>query len=378
MVDFFQKIKSDESRLKANLSECEAEFSFESDEGLAKAIEEVSIYMKKLFKTMSKIRQLKLTFTIPDDRLIGLIDEVPESFSPELEEIQEMFDEIKLFISNLGFEFEDLEKQKFEEADEALNRKVVHFADQYLNYMRPKEKSRLETFFVYAYLYRNDKFNEVLNYTAEILNIMLNKISLYKAAVFLRFFEQTLLPQMKKDVDDLESRVLGILEINGPIEEFEDLNTKFYKVITAFSYVKSQLASRGHNEKIFNNSVLEIRLPPALKSMREYEKKLEDVRKELNWVGEYINDLPNYIHASDELRKVKGLLEEKKGKVQLSKLKDAQDIMSGFNFERQKAEGFARDVKGHKIRVGKEFLTKLKNDDALYQEARGLIKIVNV
>jgi hypothetical protein len=334
--------------------------------------------MKKLFKTMSKIRQLKLTFTIGDDRLIGLIDEVPESFSPELEEIQEMFDEIKLFISNLGFEFEDLEKQKFEEADEALNRKVVHFADQYLNYMRPKDKSRLETFFVYAYLYRNDKFNDVLNYTAQILNTMLQKIALYKAAVFLRFFEQTLLPQIKNDVEDLEKRLAGLIEINGPIEEFEDLNTKFYKLVTVFAYVKSQLASRRHNEKIFNNSVLDVRLPPALKSMREYELRLDVVRKELNWIGEYINDLPNYIYASDELKKVKGLLKEKNGKVPLKNLKAAQDILSGFNFERKKAEDFVRDVRNHDIGVGKEFSTKMTGDDLIYLEARDLIKVVNV
>lgn len=327
---------------------------------------------------MSKIRQLKLTFTIADDRLIGLIDEVPESFSPDLEEIQEMFDEIKLFISNLGFEFEDLEKKNFEEADEALNQKVVHFADQYLKYMRPNEKSRLETFFVYAYLYRNDRFNEVLNYTAGVLNLMLKKISLYKAAVFLRFFEEKLFPQLKQEIDDLESRTLNILEINAPIEEFEDLNTKFYKMITAMAFVKSQFASRKHDVKIFNNSCLEVRLPPALKSLREYEKKLDQIRSELNWIGEYINDLPNYQHASDELKKVEGLLKEKAGKVTKTNLKKAHDILNGFNFERNKAEMFAWDVRNQKIRLGELFVARLKNDDGIYQHAREDFKQVRV
>lgn len=378
MVDFFKKIQSDETRLKNNLTECEERFSFENDEGLKQAMDEVSVYMKKLFKTMSKIRQLKLTFTIPDDRLIGLIDEVPESFSPELEEIQEMFDEIKLFISNLGYEFEDLEKKKFEEADEALNQKVVHFADQYLKYMRPSDKSRLETFFVYAYLYRNDRFNEVLNYTAGVLNLMLKKVALYKAAVFLRFFEEQLFPLLRKEVDDLETRSLNILEINAPIEEFEDLNTKFYKMVTAMAFVKSQFASRKHDVKIFNNSCLEVRLPPALKSLREYEKKLDRIRSELNWIGEYINDLPNYQHASDELRKVEDLLKDKGGKVTKKNLKMAHDILNGFNFERNKAEMFARDVRHQGIHLGDLFITKLKNDDGIYQNARDDIKQVRV
>lgn len=327
---------------------------------------------------MSKIRQLKLTFTIADDRLIGLIDEVPESFSPSLEEIQELFDEIKLFISNLGYEFEDLEKQNFEEADEALNRKIVHFADQYLNYLRPKEQSRLETYFVYAYLYRNDKFNEVLNYTAEILTLMLNKISLYKTAVFLRYFEEKLFVEIKKDVEDLESRTLGILDINAPIEEFGDLNTKFYQINTAIAFAKSQLAGRKHNDKIFNNSVLEIRMPPALKSLREYEIRLEKLKSELNWIGEYINDLPNYQHASDELKTVKDLMKEKNGKVDLKNLKSAQEIMNGYNFERNKAQDFAKDVERQNIQLGKEFITRLNADEVIYQEARKLTKMVNV
>lgn len=327
---------------------------------------------------MSKIRQLKLTFTIPDDRLISLIDEIPESFSPSLEEIQEMFEEIKLFISNLGFEFEDLEKQKFEDADEALNKKVVHFADQYLKYMRPNEKSRLETFFVYSYLYRNDRFNEVLNYTAGILNTMLNKIILYKMAVFLRFFEQKLFPQLKQDIEDLEKRTLGILEINAPIEEFEDLNTKFYQTITAIAYIKSHFAGKKHDIKIFNNSVIETRLPPALKSLREHELKLDQIKLELNWIGEYINDLPNYIHASGELKKVEGLLKEKNGKVSLTDLKNAQDILNGYNFERNKAEDFARDVKFQEIQLGKDFIALLKKDDFVYQDGRDQAKQVRV
>jgi hypothetical protein len=295
-----------------------------------------------------------------------------------LEEIQEMFEEIKLFISNLGYEFEDLEKQKFEDADEALNKKVVHFADQYLKYLRPNENSRLETFFVYSYLYRNDRFNEVLNYTAGILNTMLNKIILYKMAVFLRFFEQKLMPQVKKDIEDLEKRTLGILEINAPIEEFEDLNTKFYKLITGIAYIKSQFAGKKHDLKIFNNTVLEIRLPPALKSLREFELRLDKLRLELNWIGEYINDLPNYIHASEELKKVEKLLKEKNGGVPLKSLKNAQDILNGFNFERNKAEGFANDVKHQDIQLGKEFIALLKRDDNIYQDGRDQAKQVRV
>ena len=378
VVDFFKKIKSDEDRLKKNLKECEENFSFENDDGLKQAIEEVSLYMKKLFKTMSKIRQLKLTFTIPDDRLIGLIDEVPESFSPSLEEIQEMFDEIKLFMSNLGYEFEDLEKQNFEEADEALNRKIVHFADQYLNYLRPSDKSRLESFFVYAYLYRNDRFNEVLNYTSEVLNLMLNKISYYKKAIFLRFFEQKLFVQMKKDIEDLEARSVKILDMNGPIEEFEDLNAKFYTMITAFAFVKSQLVGKKHNEKIFCNPILEVRLPPAMKSLREYEKKMDKVRLELNWIGEYINDLPNYLHASNELKKVEGLLTEKKGKVTMKNMKAAQDILNGFNFERVKAERFFRDVRYQNIELGKEFSRIFERDNIQYNLSRDKVKQVSV
>lgn len=327
---------------------------------------------------MSKIRQLKLTFTIPDDRLIGLIDEVPESFSPSITEIMEMFDEIKLFMSNLGYEFEDLEKQKFEEADEALNRKIVHFADQYLNYLRPSDKSRLETFFVYAYLYRNDRFNEVLNYTASILNLMLNKISMYKTAIFLRFFEQKLLVQLKKDVEDIETRTSKILEMNGPIEEFEDLNTKYYSMLTAFAYVKSQFSGRKHNEKLFCNSILEIRMPPALKTLREYEKRLDKMRLELNWIGEYINDLPNYLHASDELKKVEKMLTEKKGKVTVKNLRAAQDILNGYNFERNKAERFFRDVQYMNIDLGNEFIKIFERDNIEYNIWRDKAKQVSV
>ena len=52
----------------------------------------------------------------------------------------------------------------------------------------------------------------------------------------------------------------------------------------------------------------------------------------------------------------------------LKSLKNAQDILNGFNFERNKAEGFANDVKHQNIQLGKEFIALLKRDDNIYQD----------
>lgn len=358
------------------LTSAEENFGFENDTSLKEAILEINIYTKKLFKTMSKIRKLKLTFTVEDQRLITLIDEQPEDFKPSLKMINSLYEEIKLFISNLSYEFEELQSVNYDDSSDQLNQKIIHYSGEYINFLRPNDESILERFFVQTYLYRNEQFNNVLNFTSEILNLMLHKLALYNAAIYLRFFEENLLPKIENDTKDLEDRVDNILGMAGPIEEFEDIGMAILQVDVAITFTKASLASRKPDNRYYANTSLDVRMLPALGKLRQLEIRIDAVRKEMGWVGEFINFLPNYNHSSDELKSVGKKL--RSTKIKLKDLDHVQQILNGFNFEREKAESYIEESSISNTNFARKLQTKIENDVEEYLKQKDALKFIEL
>ena len=368
VTDFFNKVKSDEAEIKEVLKNAELEFAFENDQGLKAAIEKVSFFMKKLFKTTSKIRQLKLTFTVTDERLISLIDSSPEDFSPTLKSIQELYERNKLYLSNLGFEFDDLQKEDFSQATEALNKKIVHFSGEYLKFMKPPTQSDLETFFVNSYLYRNDRFNEVLNYTASILNMMLNKLTLYRTAVFLRFFQDKLLPQLEADTLKITERTNNLFQSTSTPADYEELAQMKFHNNSIITYSKAMLASRKPDERFYANTSIQVNMPLMMKRLKEIETEMIRVEKEFGCAHEYINVYPNYVFAASELRKVAPSLKAKK--ITKDVLGNAEIKIMGYNTERLALENFVRDLRHSNTKVYQDLNAILTQDVEEYNAVK--------
>jgi hypothetical protein len=341
---------------------------------MKEVIEDFSFYMKKLFKTMTKIRQLKLSFTIEDERLINLIEDTPEDFHPSIQEINSKYDEMKLFISNLIYEFEELNKAEEDEFNDEFNQKVIHFSGEYINFMQSKSDNQLEQFFVQTYLFRNDQFNEVLNFSSELLNIMLNKLELLKASIFMKYVQEDLLKEISSNVTHISEQIKRFTSSGDYLNNFESLGLEVFQLEIAFNFIKSFLSSRNPQPNSFFNTFMKQNGDSVLKDLRESEMELANVKKELSWIGEIVNSYEGFINAYDDLDKAEDIINS--GKVSLSNFEIAQNYLFNFNAERQKGENFLKETRCIEIKFKSDLMSKMKSGNKKYMKLKeGLLSL---
>ena len=302
VLNFFNKTVQSEDILKDNFRNAESEFDPNEDENLKLCLDDVATYMKKLHKILTKVRQLKLTFTIEDQRLINLVDQVTDDQIVEMKVLKDMYEETKITITEIIDEFEEVDLLPFEDADDELNNRLKDITVMYLGFFKSEKDLVLEHFFLNCYLFRNEKFNEILNHTATFLNLVLKKINIYKTAIFIHFYDEQILRVLKANTDELNDKLRSILEHENPVAEFERLLQLTLKTSVLINYIKSMIVSKKHNDEVFANSFLRRKLPEVLIELKNFEDQYKKVQKELGHLDHFINLLPEYLHATREMK----------------------------------------------------------------------------
>lgn len=347
VVDYFVKLKGTEPDLMQKLKASENSFSFDSDSNLKEAIEDANQMINKLLKTSTRIRKLKLTFTVNDERLINLIEATPEDYKPQYEDMCKMFDKNKMFLANLIYEFEELRKEDLDEASEQMSQKIYHYAGEYINYFKTGDSvedmdpSMLEKFFVDTYLYRNDKYNDVLEFTSQYANVMLNKFTAYKTLTFLRFAENEMIGNLSKNVAKIEDQIIEFLQSSRMEKEMENIENKIQQTRFALDYIKSGLAGKSYVESQLNNNYLREKSVALLHQVRDLELRIEECNADIviifNWYDEYIEPL---MAISQQFSGVKDYLKNSSTELSVKELEKVHNLMNDFNNSRWMIEHF--------------------------------------
>ena len=288
-------------------------------------------------KVLNKIRHLKLTFTIEDERLINLVDQANEDEVISSYMVKDNYTQSKDVLNEMVDSFEYLNSQPFEDADDVLNRQVRAHASDYMKFFKTEEVSILEQFFLNCYLYRNEKFNEVLNACAEFLNLILKKLNIYKTVIFLKYYDANIERVLKANVAELKSKIEGVISHETPVQEFERLLQLTLRTSVLINYIKSMLVSKRHNMEVFDNTYLHKRLPEILKELKHFEDDYKQVHKELGHLDNFINMLPEYIRASEVLREYEGNVNPNK-EYQKDGLFALNKALQGYNLHKSKFE----------------------------------------
>ena len=381
VVDYFNKLKATQPDLIKKLTQSEKEFSFESDSGLKDSIEEANQMMNKLLKTSTRIRKLKLTFTVNDERLINLIEATAEDYRPQYEDMCRLFDKNKMFLANLIYEFEELQKEDLDEATEQLSQKVYHYAGEYINYFNTDESinnvdpTMLEKFFVDSYLYRNDKYNEVLEFASQFANIMLNKFTTYKAVAFLRYCENEYLPELEEYVSTVEKDLENFLKSPNMEKTLFDIDGTNTQVRTGLDFIKGGLVGKNYTDDHMDNKYLRENSVKLLNQVRELEKRYDenygDATNIFHWLDEYIEPL---MKLSKEFGEVKGFIKNASSELTVSEYKKVHEIMNRFNQSRWMIEQFLWMTRAcEKARFVDRFCEVMMNDLKSYKKYSAMI-----
>lgn len=386
VVDYFIKLQKTEPDLMTKLKESEKEFSFESDAKLKESIEEANQMINKLLKTSTRIRKLKLTFTVNDERLINLIEATPEDYRPDYKEMCRLFDKNKMFLANLIYEFEELQKQDLDEATEQLSQKVHHYAGEYINYFDTEasnnnvDATMLEKFFVDAYLYRNDKFNDVLEFASKFANSMLNKYTTYKAVAFLRFCETELISELEETITKTEEDIEGFLKAVNWDSRLQSIETGVHNATLAIDFIKAGLAGKSYTDAHMNNPYLRESSVKLLNKVRELEKRYEQNDADnviiMEWLDEYIEPL---MTLSKDLGDVKGYLKNSSSELSVNEFKKVHEIMNRYNKSRWMVEQFLWSTRAaQKGRFVDLFCDAIAKDLKNYKKFNSMITTVQV
>lgn len=369
VIDFFRKLSPEEENIKESFKESERTFGFENSENIKETLQDVIIYTKKITKVLNKVRHLKLTFTIEDERLINLVDQANEEEEVSSVMVKNNYNQAKKELKDMISNFEYLDSQPFEDADDTLNRQVRDNSFVYLKFFKTNEISSLEEFFLNCYLYRNDKFNEVLNSCAEFLNLILKKLNIYKTMIFLKYYDANIKRVLEANINELNSKIEGVITHNSPVNEFERLLQLTLRTSVLINYIKSMLVSKRHNFEVFENEYMKKRLPEILKELKGFEDDYKKVHKELGYLDNFINMLPDYLKASEDMKEFQGNvdLEKEYHKDALFALNKA---LQGYNLHKSKFESQLYRPEKYDSRCLFLMNQMLKENNEIYEELK--------
>lgn len=369
--EFFEKQVKKEEELRQELRNAETGFGFEDDREISEALERVKKYMKKMFKILNKVRQLKLTFTIEDERLIALVDGVNEDQSVGIEEIEKELTDNTVLLTKLREDFEELGEKAFEDAGPELNKEIQEHSKRYVRFFNAQDTSTVETFYLLCYLYRNEKFNDTLDNCANFLNLILKKINIYKTTLFVKFYEEKIITVMRGNIQELNNYIFQIVEHNSPVSEFERLFNMTLRTSVLISFIKSMIVSKKHDDMVFASPYLRQRLPAILAQQKEFEVDVGKIQKELGHVDNFINMLPDYLRAANDLEKMDG-------KVRLDEeynqegLRTFNTVLQTYNLHKSKFENLKMDDQT----LQSVCLTKLRDildrNNEIYERLKGM------
>ena len=371
VIDFFYKISPEEDNIRDNFQNAEKDFGFENSEVVKETLQDVVIYSKKIMKVLNKIRHLKLTFTIEDERLINLVDQANEEDIVDSEMVKDNYQDSKLELKEMIENFEYLNSQPFEDADDTLNRQVRDNAAVYMKFFKTNEVSVLETFFLNCYLYRNEKFNEVLNSCAEFLNLILKKLNIYKTVIFLKYYDANIERVLRANIEELTSKIENVITHNTPVSEFERLLQLTLRTSVLINYIKSMLVSKRHNMEVFDNPYLKKRLPEILKELKNFEDEYKQVHKELGYLDNFINMLPDYLKASEEMKDYDGNVDPNK-EYQKDGLFALNKALQGYNLHKSKFENLMLRPEKYNSKCLEKMDDMLRENNRIYEELKGL------
>jgi hypothetical protein len=371
VIDFFYKIAPEEDNIKDNFQNAEKDFGFENSEVVKETLQDVVIYSKKIMKVLNKIRHLKLTFTIEDERLINLVDQANEDDVVDSGMVKQNYQDSKSTLKDMIDNFEYLNSQPFEDADETLNRQVRDNAAVYMKFFKTNEVSVLEEFFLNCYLYRNEKFNEVLNSCAEFLNLILKKLNIYKTVIFLKYYDANIERVLKANIEELTSKIENVITHNTPVAEFERLLQLTLRTSVLINYIKSMLVSKRHNLEVFDNSYLKKRLPEILKELKKFEGDYKQVHKELGYLDNFINMLPDYLKASEDMKEYEGNVDPNK-EYQKDGLFALNKVLQGYNLHKSKFENLLLRPEKYNSKCLLKMSTMLNDNNMVYEDLKGL------
>lgn len=87
-----------------------------------------------------------------------------------------------------------------------------------------EDGSPLDQFFISLYQFRDKVYENVIDYTSDSVNLVLMKIQIYRAFIFVGFYKKKIQPEIEKQVKMVQIKLGDIYKSPSPELEFETIS----------------------------------------------------------------------------------------------------------------------------------------------------------
>lgn len=330
------------------------------------SLEEVCLTMMKAIRKMKKTQ---LTFTIDDQLLSSLIQQMSTN-EITLNSVMERFDRANEVLADLQRELEALSKVDLTPKNNDIDMRIKQVSKSFIQFFTDPS-NHVNQFLVSCYLYRESLIEDYMGKSSDLANLALNKLRSYQVFAFLKYYDETIEADLDRGLKTLAKNSKRFFEERSLSQDFENSNELASYVRLTLLFIRSFLSGRQVDEKIFDNSYLKERMPKVGAKIDKQTLKIEKISRELELAEVLIPFYDDYAQATAQLKQINLRTTKSEEKLQI------QRSIRKFMIETKKLERVIYDYKGSSTAVYQQIYDIVEGNKIIADEYRSLFFLMD-
>lgn len=365
IINFCDSLKTNRTEIQETLSEAEKIFDLvNTPQNLKPALTTAQDVCMRMIKAVSKVKKTQMTFTVSDELLSSLVENL-EGTDVTLQEVMQNFDACSAFFERLDEEVDYLLEKDFKVQSDEIDAKVRNSVSLFAKFFE-NPNNHLTMFLAQCYAYRDRIINDLSDEASSFASLLLKKLTCYRTFLFLKYFEENMESELDKDIKRMGQRISGFFDTRSPIQEFTDLTNQASKTSILIYFVKNALVNKKTDHIIFNNPVLNTQIPQLILKIEKLHQNLIVIENELKIIQVIVQDFDKYIEATNYLKQINAKSNEKGDRINIQK------ALRNLKKESDKLDYLLYDFRGWKLSAYRQVRDVLDGNYLIAQEYKVL------
>ena len=370
IANFYTSLVEKKNDLISHISLMEKDLAiYDTLDKLQATIESAVEICLRMMKAVRKIKKTQITFTIDEELLSSLIQEIDKK-NIALHDILQHSTETKNSFEKLQQEIETVLQSDLSIQNDDIDFKVKSIATEFSKFFINSRNST-NKFLAGCYVYRDKIIEDCTDYCSAFANLLLGKLTSYRSFIFLKYYDETIEPTTDRDIKQAFLKVKKILDNDSLTQDYKTISDKVFSSNLAILYTKDILFARKIDDKIFYNIYYKEKLPKIAAKVDAQSLKLKNIEKELKIIDKILPFYYNYIEATHNLK----LINLKDSNI--DKKLEIQKIIQKFVLENNKLEAIIINYKDTSAETYQQINDLIEGNKIISEEYKSLFFLMD-
>lgn len=365
IINFFDSLKTNLTEAKELLAEGEKTFDLvNTPQNLKSSLNQAQDICTRMIKAVSKVKKTQVTFTINDEVLSSLVENL-EGGDVTLQEVMQNFDSCNVFFERLEEELDFLLEQDLTVHNDEIDSKVRNVTNLFAKFLE-NPNNHLFMFLTQCYVYRDTIINDLTDQASAFATLLLKKVTCYRTFVFLKYFDDYLDEELARGIKKMGQQISGFFDTRSPLQEFTAITAQASKTSILIYFIKNALVDKKTDAIIFNNHYLNEKVPELVQKIDRLSQSLATIEEELRIIQAIVPAYDQYIEATNQMKLINLKTDEPNERVNI------QRSLRCFRSESDKLEYLLYDYRGWKSSAYRQIRDVLDGNYMIAQEYKTL------